>query len=498
MCTMRSYALDNYNFTKSLCWGNSFDHLSRICEGPWTDRVVHLMIGLLEAIPIIGQIISLFEQYIASPYYPTPPQIKHFDPIFPPGFGSDFQKVIAGAPDFHHYRISLPDGRETVVSAARVRPANLFFKAMDLDVTQPGSGTFFTIKHDHAELRRQLEQRRDRGEVVDFAAKGYWGGVYGTNHYRISYDEVVKALDSQHIYLSPLVSLDFYKGLKNAIQLDGMAEVPNMTLQKWSSGEGHTAAFLRSKVAAPYLRYTFYELGTQVVKIEDYRVFMDENGKIFERQEGVNDAFRLINMCGIRRFTTKSALALSNQTLMYNSFRTAIAAAQDGILIFPAVGMGVWGGDPELYWNALITALLESPDTDNLDAICVNPGHQPSPYGNYKGRKGDEFREILAQYKVDHPNLLGKLNKIICLGSQDVVQLAHRLKCAYPGKTVSLVNASDPDVILSPYVVGEYVNNMPHASTTEENLAAVGDSCARFETLTGVHTTPGRIHPLQF
>lgn len=74
-----TYALDNYNLSKSLCWGNCWGHLQKTCEGPLLDRVVHLVIALFEAIPIIGQIISLFEQYIVQNYY-TPSAREAYTP----------------------------------------------------------------------------------------------------------------------------------------------------------------------------------------------------------------------------------------------------------------------------------------------------------------------------------------------------------------------------------------------------------------------------------
>jgi len=66
------------------------------------------------------------------------------------------------------------------------------------------------------------------------------------------------------------------------------------------------------------------------------------------------------------------------------------------------------------------------------------------------------------------------------------------LKQDHPGKTVSLVNASDPDVTLGNHV-GEYVNKLCHADTTEENLTALGTNGICFETVTGVHERVGGV-----
>jgi hypothetical protein len=56
----------------------------------------------------------------------------------------------------------------------------------------------------------------------------------------------------------------------------------------------------------------------------------------------------------------------------------------------------------------------------------------------------------------------------------------------YPDRVVSLLNASDPDVTLG-FHVGEYVNNFPHCSTTEENYTAIGTNGLCFEDISGVH-----------
>ena len=66
------------------------------------------------------------------------------------------------------------------------------------------------------------------------------------------------------------------------------------------------------------------------------------------------------------------------------------------------------------------------------------------------------------------------------------------MKEANPDKTVALFNASDPDVTLGDHV-GEYVNNMGSAPTTEENYAAAGTSGLGFEGITRVLEDPKRI-----
>jgi hypothetical protein len=132
-----------------------------------------------------------------------------------------------------------------------------------------------------------------------------------------------------------------------------------------------------------------------------------------------------------------------------------------------------------------------------LEQIFVNPGHQPTSYGRYQGCKGEEFKSILDEYRKHYakdPKALANLNKIINVFEKktDVVQFARLLKKAYPDKTVSLFNASDPDVTLGNHV-GEYVNNLDHCSTTEENYTALGTNGLCFEGITGVHNDSSRV-----
>lgn len=59
----RSYSLDRENYTlkNALLWGNCYGHYAKAKEGKLSSRAVHLLIALIEFIPIIGQIASIFE-----------------------------------------------------------------------------------------------------------------------------------------------------------------------------------------------------------------------------------------------------------------------------------------------------------------------------------------------------------------------------------------------------------------------------------------------------
>jgi hypothetical protein len=113
--------------------------------------------------------------------------------------------------------------------------------------------------------------------------------------------------------------------------------------------------------------------------------------------------------------------------------------------------------------------------------------------GPYRGYRGEEFAQILDEYQIRYPRNLN-LRKIANLFDQktDLLLLARNLKKACPERIVSLFNASDPDVTLGSHV-GEYVNNIGHSPTTEENFAAAGTSGLGFEDITGVLADPTRI-----
>jgi hypothetical protein len=160
--------------------------------------------------------------------------------------------------------------------------------------------------------------------------------------------------------------------------------------------------------------------------------------------------------------------------------------------------MGVWGGDPDLYWRAFLAAVIRGGAP--FERIFVNPGHQTTRTGGpFNGYSGEEFQIILdetirrCEASGDHL-AVANLRKIVNLFDRktDVVHLSSQLKAAYPDRIVSLFNASDPDVTLGNHV-GEYVNRLGGAPTTEENYTALGTNGLCFEGITGVHADPLRV-----
>ncbi len=449
--------------------------------------------------------------------------------LWTPQTKSPFDSILQQAPPFKGYKIGegtpYPD---TSLLSLSIRPANLFYQALlgPGAVTKPGSGKLFAFRRPFREIRRQINEA-DPNSVVSFTAKGIPAKIHsharavtdvpdlatlhGDAVYRISYGELASTLASQKIFVAPTLPLPFYQALKEALLQDGIVTLPvdRGHPVKLSAVKSRFARVLVKDAAKNFQKYgfqtkqdcldlldlTFYQLGALVVKREDFRIFIDGNGKILERNPGDPDAIRLINACGIRGIQSTPQTKISNRTIMKETFQTALTAAESGLAIFPAVGMGVWQGDPDLYWRAFLDAVSGMPP--ELEQIFVNPGHQPTPYWRYQGCKGEEFQSILAEYRKRYakdPKALANLNKIINLFEKktDVVQFARLLKKAYPDKIVSLFNASDPDVTLGNHV-GEYVNHLGDCTTTEENDTALGTNGLCFEGITGVHNDPTRV-----
>lgn len=438
--------------------------------------------------------------------------------------------AIERATDFKNYAIQIGMANilkflanvPLILTAVSLRPANFFFDALGVETTLPGSGKLFAHTAPMATAER-IRSLKDDEEIV-FSAQGKKvqlkpgkhpsppldaTEVYGNATYRLSGKEIKETLESQQIYLSPSMPKAFYTGLKRAMIEDGWVTLPgnegNMhTVKGLAKGRGKVAAFLKltaknnPEFYAKIQSLTLYELGSMVVKRENFHVFVDGNGKILERNADSNDHLRLISACGIRGFSVTKTSKDELRMIMKETFKTALEASESGFVLFPAVGMGVWGGDPHVYWPAFIEAVLES--ERGFDQIFVNPGHKPTGPGyrskNFAGAwNGDEFKHFMSLYAA-HPRFarLQMIQDLSAPGStgKDLVQLGRELKREFPDKIVSIFNASDPDVTLGNHV-GEYVNNWPHTNTTEENFTALGTNGLCFEQITGVHQHPDRI-----
>lgn len=444
-----------------------------------------------------------------------------------PGVPLEIQEVLDQTLAFEGYFIGQGTPYEgTNLTAATVRPANLLYGAMRLrgwalgGETMPGSGELFTFLDPHSQIRNRIfEDNPD--DVLDVSARWADGRIgnmrinmtdlYGDQICRISCGEIQEILNSQKIYTAPLLPLPFYRALKQAMREDHIVTLPgndahpvklsalqNPHCRQLIDGvRNHFAdyGFSCREACEELLDLTLYQLGSLVVKTENYLLLVDANGKIRERHPGEADMIRLINACGIRGIHATPPTEIDNRMIMGQAFRTALIAAENGFVAFPAVGMGIWGGDPNLYWRAFLDAVIQAGAP--LEKIFVNPRHQITPRGPYTGQNGGEFQTILNEYRTQYANnaqALANLDKIINLYERqtDVLQLSQQLKRAYPDRIVSLFNASDPDVTLGNHV-GEYVNNLNHANTTEENYTALGTNGLCFEGITGVHEDERRL-----
>jgi hypothetical protein len=454
--------------------------------------------------------------------------------------GSTLDKIVKQTPAFNHYIIQIDNlsaAPPITLTSLGIRPANLFLQALLAPLcgnqsasTLPDEGLFqFNLEHD--QIADFIEKEASSSKSISFSFKNFPSkiaignrgyatalDIFGRREYQISYQEVQEILKSQRIYVSKWLPLDFYIGLKQAMKSANLITLPGTDSYPFRLRELKEAQtfpiiseYLAQVAVNPskygfnsledfnhLLELTIYQIGSMVVKSEDYRLFIDEKGKILERHIGTKDSIRLLSACGIRAITSVKTKAEVNHSIMVEAFKTALVAAEDGMVLFPAVGMGVWGGNPDLYWRAFLEAVIAS--NGSFDAIFVNPGHGPTPsrWGKeFAGKRGEEFATFLASYKMKYANdssTFEKLNKIQDLHGlkTDLMQLAYRLKKAFPDKTVSLFNASNPDVTLG-YHVGEYVNSISIGNSTEENYTAMGSNGLCFETITRVHEDPKRL-----
>jgi hypothetical protein len=429
-----------------------------------------------------------------APTYPVGPSLEELR------YEEKIAEILDLTPRFQGYKIA--GGKRTLLEMP-IRPANLLFDAISRDTgnqffaTRPGPDRFRWTGFTQL-IRGHIEAQAAAGREVRVQAAHPHTGVYGHNEYRISYQELLDTLNSQKIYLSPLLPAPFYQGLKEALLQDRIVQLPysgalknlrNPNIQQFIQNcrRNPTAfGFADRSQLERYLNLTPYQIGAMVVKTEDYRVLIDGDGQILAREPGARDAIRLINLSGIRKI--QQSVGPNNREIMGYSFYTALIAAGEGMVIFPAVGMGVWKGPPEVYWPAFFDAVARG--ANHLEKIFVHPMATHKDFERYQ-------QDAMWRYQNDEEALVN-FSKVINVSQRntDLVQLAYNLKQQFPDKVISLVNASDPDVTLGNHV-GQAVNAMRPLTTTEENYTAMGTNGLCFEWLTGVHQDPHRIIPLE-
>lgn len=494
-------------------------------------RIKHFILGALEYIPLVNLIILVVDRI--------------FNAVSSTGLAilsAELKEAVEKTPEFQGYCFGADPAK--ALTELSTRPANLFYEGLfdgKDPTTQPGSGQHLAFLPSAIEARKRIDaQPDDRVISVSAKGKGHVEPYLGKNTFEISVKEVKEMLDSHQIWVSSLLPEKFYLAMKGALKKDGVVMLPgndakvatlkeilNQTyatppsgFSKWLGNQppkGNLYHFqnLLKEVDRNPLSFGFgeegalfpfeelkeltvYQVGSMVVKSEDYHHLVEDGYRLASRKVGDKDAVKLISASGIRGFF-KTARIKGNahheidQKIMKHTFQAAFKAIGKGVAVFPAVGMGVWGGDPGIYWGAFFDALVE--EENALEHIFVNPRHQVTRSGPHQGADGSEFALLLETYRKKHPNN-ANLNKIVNLYDRktDLFLLAKNLKKASPDMEVALFNASDPDVTLGIHV-GEYVNGIGCGSTTEENFAAAGTSGLGFEDITRVLDSPDtRVH----
>lgn len=66
--SVNSYFLpaDQYTWTNALSWGNYTRHREQAKQGSWDHRLVHALAAVAEFLPIISQIVSIFEKFLSA------------------------------------------------------------------------------------------------------------------------------------------------------------------------------------------------------------------------------------------------------------------------------------------------------------------------------------------------------------------------------------------------------------------------------------------------
>lgn len=454
------------------------------------------------------------------------------------------EEALNATPKFKFYQVTphtpVPGIPQFTITSVTRRPVNFLFRALGIKANNPGSrgGSTIRFRESFEKVREKILGSDDQ-EVVDVKALSNEKinvfrdrsdshpqqvderEIFGDKVFQIRRGELKDLVNSQQIFLSPTLPREFYLGVQEALKKDNMLELPYNRDQ----GDREPIYFsdlLKPEVAIPYpnlkafvasvfddnaqygfdedsfesfRHLTLYEIGAMSVRRQDVKLMVDENLQIRERAPDANDSIRLLDISGIRSFSYSQTTHEVHKDIMTNTFKTALQAACGGFLVMPAIGMGVWRGHPEVYWNALFTAVAES--EMDFDRIFINPGHQRTYGGQYDGASGGEFAGMLSAFMENSNEVQkAKLSKIFNLydpvNGKDILQLAHQLKVKFPDKTVSIANASDPDDTIG-RLTGQYAFNMCHPHTTEENYANLTTSALCFKDITEVNNHEDRV-----
>lgn len=84
------------------------------------------------------------------------------------------EQVVANTPKFNGYQTTYRiNGQPVVITGMTIRPSNLWFDALKIKTTLPGSGDLFSLQHKHSDIRRHIQKMalEKPDEVVSFSAK---------------------------------------------------------------------------------------------------------------------------------------------------------------------------------------------------------------------------------------------------------------------------------------------------------------------------------------
>lgn len=491
----------------------------------------------------LSELIGLSNRYATTILETAhPPTLKpltswKFNPIqwIPTTWSPKYHYALWKTPSFQGYEIKLPDGhpcKGAGLLSTSIRPVNLLcqqiFKNSDIELTLPSSRNLFSYLFSPAPLsfNRSSEQvatfikesaASSPHEVIAISAKGIKGKmngvsitdlseIFGSNTYELSRQEILDIASSSTIYTSRFLPVAFYKALEEAMRADGITQLPAIDLRDVRSL--HLYLLLRRVQRDPvrygfqgkdhfekFCQLSFFQLSALLIKTEQFYPLIDGHGKILARKvysvvesRRLPDAIQLVNMCGLKNSHRGSISDDCERMILRAAFKTALIACEQGMALFPTVGLTDGKDNPDLYWRSFLDAVKDTP-TD-LEWIGVNPEHAPTLCGIHKGSTGQEFQTILAEYIAEAKTTkntlaIANLRKISNLYAErkDLLQLAKELKRVYPHTRLSIINGSNPHAILGNRI-GAEINFITRQSIdSEANYSALGTKCLSSKTL---------------
>src|ERR1700722_1607389 len=216
------------------------------------------------------------------------------------GLNPKILEILRKTPAFKDYAIQLAPGspyQGAVLGSGSLRPSNFFFSKLfegsGITTTLPRSGRLFAFEQDQRSIHNYIVSQ-DPNHIVNVTARGFAGDVllpngstprcnftdvYGDKTYQISLGEIQQTLRSQKIFVAPELPLLFYRGLKAAMQRDGMVTVPTTKLK--DAPFSNVQRFLQQvEINVQHYGFssleqfhwlkerTFYQIGALVVKTE--------------------------------------------------------------------------------------------------------------------------------------------------------------------------------------------------------------------------------------